>query len=137
MAAHAVILNTHDRPLWSKLNTVAHLTASLGAREGKQLIHLDASKTKGGEYLPMNIQHAIINKQTDDRQKLWELKREAEKQGLQMTVFTQEMQDSSDDEKVKQAHESKNTEDVGLLGVLTYGRKKEVETLTKDFELIA
>ncbi len=136
MTAHAVILNTPERPFWSKLNTVAHLTASLGAREGKQLIHLDGSKTKEGEYLPMNIQHSIMNKQTDNRQKLWELKREAEKQGLQVTVFTQEMQDSSDDEKVKQAHESKQSDEVGLLGVLIYGKKKEVESLTENYKLV-
>ena len=135
MVAHAVILDTPDVPNWSKLNAAAHLSASLGAREGKKLIHIDHSVTMDGQKIPMNIQHAIMMKSTDSKAKLVALKKTAEEQGLVVTCFTKEMRESSNDEKVKQQQESKDLENIDFLGVLVFGEKSQVDRLTKDFPL--
>lgn len=137
MVAHAVILNTADIPLWSKLNAAAHLAAALGAREGKKLIYIDHSTTTDGEKIPMNIQHAIMMKSTTEKTELIHLKLAAEAQGLQVTCFTQEMRESSNDEKVRASQEAKKMADVAFLGVLVFGEKKSVEALTKQFPLFS
>lgn len=137
MVAHAVILNTEDIPMWSKLNAAAHLSASLGAREGKKLIYIDHSTTTDGEHIPMNIQHAIMMKSTSQKADLIKLIKLAESQDLVVTCFTEEMRESSNDEKVKEKQEAKKLEEIGFLGVLVFGEKKEVENLTKEFPLFS
>lgn len=137
MVAHAVILNTADIPLWSKLNAAAHLAAALGAREGKKLIYIDHSTTTDGEKIPMNIQHAIMMKSTTEKIDLINLKLAAEAEGLQVTCFTQEMRESSNDEKVREWQEAKKISDIGFLGVLVFGERKLVENLTKQFPLFS
>lgn len=136
MVAHAVLLNTADVPQWSKLNAAAHLSASLAAREGKKLIFIDSTTTTDGEKIPMNIQHAIMMKQTDSKENLLKLKRKAEKQEMIVTCFTEEMRDSTNDKKVKEKQESKSSDQINFLGVLIFGKKKDVENLTKDFEMM-
>jgi lysyl-tRNA synthetase class 2 len=135
MVAHSVILDTKDVPLWSKMNAVAHLAASLGAREGKKLIWHDHSLTKDGAKIPMNIQHAIMMKKTDTSQSLLELKKKAEAEGLEITCFTKEMRDSNNDEIVKKKQEEKKVEEIEWLGILIFGEKKKVENLTAAFNL--
>ncbi len=136
MVAHAVLLDTPEIPTWSKLNAAAHLSASFAAREGKKLIHIDHTTTLDGKQIPMNIQHAIIVKRADSKQSLVELKEIAKNNGLIVTCFTEEMRDSSNDEKVKEKQEAKTEEQINFLGILVYGEKKQVESLTKNFGLM-
>jgi lysyl-tRNA synthetase, class II len=135
MVAHCVLLDTPEVPNWSKLNTAAHLSASFASREGKKLIHIDSTKTTDGETILMNIQYAIIMKSTDDQIKLVELKKLAEKAGLVVSCFTEEMQSSSNDEKVKAKQEVKSIDEIGFLGILVFGKKSKVEELTSGYNL--
>jgi lysyl-tRNA synthetase class 2 len=136
MVAHAVLLDTKDVPGWSKLNAAAHLAASLAARQGKKLLHIESTKTTDGELIPMNIQHAIMMKSATKKTELLKLKQTAEKEGFVVTCFTKEMRDSTNDLKVKAWQEGKSTDEIEFLGVLIFGKKKEVEELTKKFPLI-
>lgn len=136
LVAHAVLLNTKELPLWSKLNAAAHLSAALGARIGKKLVFINETTTTDGEKIPMNIQHAIMMKETDNAKNLLNLKHSAEEAGLQVTCFTQEMRDSTNDQKVKTIQESKSSSEINWLGVLIFGPKKQVEEITKPFALI-
>jgi lysyl-tRNA synthetase class 2 len=135
LLAHVVLLDMPEVPNWSKLNAAAHLSASFASREGKKLIHIDSTTTTDGVQIPMNIQHAILMKETNDRAALVELKKQAEVLGLAVTCFTEEMRESSNDEKVKAKQEVKSIDEIGFLGVLVFGEKSKVETLTKDFPL--
>ncbi len=135
MVAHVILLNTKDIPEWSRLNAAAHLSAALAAREGKRLIHLDASTTSDGEKIPMNIQHAIIMKETSQQENLLDIKRKAEQAGLVVTCFTEEMRDSSNDLKVKEKQGLKKATEIIFLGVLIFGKKLTVESLTKSLPL--
>jgi len=136
MVAHVVLWNHPELAEWQKYNTIAHLTASFAAREGKKLILFEHSHTQDGENIPMNIQHAIMIKQTDDLNKLRQLKRLAEQEKLLVTVFTEEMQLTSDDYKVNQLHTQKLSSEIKYLGVLVYGKKSLVEKLTTEFTKI-
>jgi len=136
MVAHVVLWNHPELAEWQKYNTIAHLTASFAAREGKKLIVFEHSHTQDGENIPMNIQHAIMIKQTDDLNKLRQLKRLAEQEKLLVTVFTEEMQLTSDNYKVNQLHTQKLSSEIKYLGVLVYGKKSSVEKLTTEFTKI-
>jgi len=135
MVAHVVLLSTPEIPLWSKLNAAAHLSASFASRAGKSLIWIDKTTTKDGEEIPMNIQHAIIMKETGSEKSLLELKHKAEELGLEISCFTKEMRDSTNDAKVKEWQESKTADEIGWLGIMVFGEKKEVEKLTEEFKL--
>ena len=137
LVAHAVLLNNSEIPTWSKLNAVAHLAAALAAREGKKLIHIEKTSTTDGEVIPMNIQHAIMMKETSDDAALLALKRKADELGLGVTCFTEDMRDSSNDEKVKAKQEAKSSKEIKFLGVLVFGEKKQVEKLTEKFSLVS
>ena len=136
MVAHVVLWNHPELAEWQKYNTIAHLTASFAAREGKKLILFEHSHTQDGENIPMNIQHPIVIKQTDDLNKLRQLKRLAEQEKLLVTVFTEDMQLTSDDYKVNQLHTQKLSSEIKYLGVLVYGKKSLVEKLTTEFSKI-
>jgi lysyl-tRNA synthetase class 2 len=133
--AHVVLIDDPKKESWTKLNTVAHLCAAFGARTGKQLFHLEYSQSKDGDRIPMNIQHAIMIKTANSKKELLDLKKLAEEVGLQVECFTQPMQETSNDLKIKEIHADKKMADVEFLGVLLYGEKKEVEKLTKGFDL--
>jgi lysyl-tRNA synthetase class 2 len=47
---------------WQRLNTVAHLSASFAAREGKSLMLQDEIATSDNKRIKLNIQHAIMLK---------------------------------------------------------------------------
>ncbi len=136
LVAHSILLNTPEIPTWSKLATSAHLAASLAARQGDRLIGIDRFETQDGEEIPMNIQHTIIIKQTDSREQLLELKRAAEKEGLKIAVFTEEMRDSNSDEKARDKQEPKKSTELNYLGVLVFGKKSKVDRLTEEFKLM-
>jgi lysyl-tRNA synthetase class 2 len=137
MVAHAIILDKPEISIWTKFNTVAHLAASLGAREGKKLMHIDHSRTTDGEKIPMPIQHAILVKKTDQPEKLLDLKRMAEQKGLRVTCFTEEMEVNIGHEEVHHVQENKSKDQIGWLGVMIFGKKSDVEELTDDLELFS
>ena len=133
LVAHAVILNSDEVPMWSQMNAAAHLSASLAAREGKKLIWIDSNTTTDGVQIPMNIQHAIIMKGTKIRGDLLTLKNEAEKEGLIVTCFTEEMRESSNDSIVTEKQTKKTSNQIGWLGIMIFGKKTKVEKLTEKF----
>lgn len=135
--AHMVILNNPEKPNWTRFNTAAHLAAALGSREGRSLTFIPESVTKDGEHIPMNIQHAIVVKTAATPAELLTLKRSADENELSVTVFTEEMMATTNDKKVQEMQEGKNAEEIGYLGVLVFGKKADVEALTKQFALLS
>lgn len=135
--AHALILDTDEIPQWKKLNAASHLGASFAARIGKELIHVDESITTDGESIPMNIGHAIVMKKVSSRADLLTIKRKADKLDLIVTAFTDEMAASANDFKVREVQEAKQAQDIGFLGILIFGEKDVVESLTKAYALFS
>jgi lysyl-tRNA synthetase, class II len=134
MVTHSIILDTPDQPMWSKFNTASHLTASIAARVGSQLIDISESTTKDKHSIPMNIQSAVINMTTDTKEKLLSLIFEAKKAMLTYSVFTEDMRNAKNDEEVENAHSKKKINEINILGVAVYGKKSDVEKLTTKFE---
>jgi len=120
---------------WQEMNTIAHLTAAFGARSGKKLLLQDEISTKDREKIKLNIQHAIMIKSGTSSEELKTLIDDAKQANLEISEFTREMIETTDDKKVIEKTKSKNASEIEYLGVLVFGKKSEVEVLTKKLEL--
>ena len=120
---------------WEELNTVAHLNAAFGAREGKNLFMQDIIKTKDEKDIHLNIQHAIMIKETNTNKEMTTLIKNAKECDVEVAEFTREMIETTDDRKVIAKTKEKNWEDIEYLGVLIFGKKTIVDALTKTYKL--
>lgn len=117
------------------MNTIAHLTAAFGARQGKGLLIQDTIKTADNVDLKLNIQHAIMIKQVPSGDILLRIRKQALEANLEIADFTREMLGTTDDRKVIAQTKEKNLTDIDHLGLLIFGDKKDVEALTKELSL--
>lgn len=120
---------------WQELNTVAHLNSAFGARLWKGLFLKDKVSTKDWYDINLNIQHAIIIKETDSNKILKEVLELAKKDNIEFSEFTREMLETSDDKKVEEKTSKKDYKDIEYMWVLVFGDKKDVEKITKEFSL--
>lgn len=135
MVSVALVNRGIEMETWQELNTVAHLTAALGARQGVSMFHVDEIKTKDDQTIKLNTTHAIIIKLIESNEAVRNLLEQAEKLGVQMSEFTREMIETSDDQKVIDWTKTKNHDQIDYFGVLVYGKKSAIEALTKKFSL--
>ena len=133
--AVAVINTGVGMEKWQELNTVAHLNAAFGARRGKSLLLQDEIETSEGEKIKLNIQHAIMIKEGSSNKDILNLARAAKAAGLEVTEFTREMIETTDDRKVIEWTKKKKASQIDFFGVLVFGPKSEVESLTKELRL--
>jgi lysyl-tRNA synthetase class 2 len=120
---------------WQELNTIAHLTAAFGAREGRKLLYQDEIETKDEQKIKLNIQHAIMIKAGQSSTELQKLIDEAKKNDLHVSEFIREMIETTDDKKVISMTGKKSMDEIEYLGVLIFGKKSQVDELTNKFEL--
>ncbi len=120
---------------WEEMNTVAHLNAAFAARMGRNLLMQDEITTKDDVKIKLNIQHAIMIKQTDSNKILIDLAKIAKEKHFEVSEFTREMIETTDDRKVVDWTRQKDQKDVEYLGVLIFGKKSGVEKITKEFKL--
>jgi len=134
MAVAIINKNLNLKP-WEEMNTIAHLNAAFGARKGKELLTQDTINTKDNKQIKLNIQHAIIIKQTNSNKKILNLIKAAREKDLEIAEFTREMIETTDDKKIIEQTNKKDLKDIEYLGILIFGEKFIVEELTKKFEL--
>jgi len=132
----AILNKDADLEMWQKLNTIAHLTAALGAREGTKMFHQDELTTKDGKTIKLNTEHAIMIKEATTDKELKTLIKEARNNNLKIAEFTREMLETSDDQKLVAEAKSQNYNDIEHLGILIFGNKSTVNKLTKNFALV-
>ena len=132
--AVAIINNNFDLERWEEMNTIAHLNAAFGARMGRELLLQDKIKTKDDRDIHLNIQHAILIK-TADTNTILHLIQQAEAEHLEITEFTTEMLETTNDKKVIEQTREKNQKEIEYLGILLFGKKSTVEKLTGDLDL--
>ncbi len=133
--AVALINNSAGLESWQKMNTIAHLNAAFGARIGKNLFYQDEISTNDNKKIKLNIQHAIMIKSCESNSEILDLSIEAKNKGLEIAEFTREMLETTDDKKVIANTKNKPSTEIEYLGLLIFGKKSVVETLTKHLEL--
>lgn len=120
---------------WQELNTIAHLNAAFGARQGKQLLYQDEILTSDKEHIKLNIQHAIMIKSASSSDEIRTMTAKAKELNLEVAEFTREMIETTNDQKVIENTLKQKFSDVDFLGLLIFGSKKDVEELTKELPL--
>ncbi len=121
---------------WQELNTIAHLNAAFGARVGRgDLFTRDTIASKDNQKIKLNIKNAIMIKTAPSGKVLRELLEKAKEAKLEVDEFTREMIETTSDKKVIEITASKNFDEIEYLGVLIYGPKDIVESLTAHLKL--
>ncbi len=133
--AVAIINKSLRLERWQEMNTIAHLNAAFGARLGKKLIMQDKIETKDKERINLNIQHAIIIKEANSNDQILELIKAAREEELEVSEFTREMIETTDDKKVIEITAKKDLKDIEYLGVLIFGKKTVIDKFTQKFVL--
>jgi lysyl-tRNA synthetase, class II len=134
--AIAVVNTSVGLESWQVANTIAHLSMAFGARSKNNLFKFDSVETEDGEKIKLNIQHAIILKEgsTGD---ILNLIKESKKEGLEISEFTREMLETTNDSKIKEKTKQKKHKDIEFLGALVFGAKSKIEELSKNLKLIS
>ena len=133
--AVAIINKELNLKSWEEMNTIAHLNAAFGSREGRNLLAKDIITTKDNEQIKLNIQHAIMIKIAKSNKEILNLIKDAKSKGLIVSEFTREMIETTNDKKVAKQTAIKKISDIEYLGVLIFGEKATVEKLTEKFNL--
>ena len=122
---------------WQTLNTVGHLSAEFAGKVSKNttLFFKDSIETRDKEKINLNIQHAIIIKQTEISKDIFTLMEQAKENNVEIYAFTREMLNTTNDKKVIEQTKEKNFRDIEFLGVLVFGEKEMIDKLTGGFEL--
>tara|TARA_Y100000310_G_scaffold336165_1_gene420005 strand:- start:254 stop:613 length:360 start_codon:yes stop_codon:yes gene_type:complete len=118
------------------MNTIAHLNASFAARKGDELFMQDTISTKDSKKINLNIRHAIMIKEAKNNEDILDLVEEAKEKELDVSEFTREMIETTDDVKVVEWTKGKNLKDIEYLGALVFGKRSVVEKLTEKFKLV-
>lgn len=122
---------------WQKMNTVAHLSASFAGRTDKKLFFADKVKTADDQNITLNIQHAIIIKECETTAELRNLIIDAQENKLEISEFTREMLETTNDKKVAENTKQKDFKDIEFLGVLVFGAKTAAIEVTKNTSLLS
>ncbi|MFA5047673.1 MAG: lysine--tRNA ligase [Patescibacteria group bacterium] len=131
-----VVLNKElGLQVWQEMNAIAHLNASFASRHGQDLLYADCIETKDNEKLKLNIRHAIMIKEAETGKNILELIKKAEKLGLEVYGFTEEMINTTSDKKIVEETKGKNIDQLDILGILIFGEKNLVDEMTKDYKL--
>jgi lysyl-tRNA synthetase, class II len=130
-----VLLDQPNIPLWSKLNTTSHLSASISARNKYQILGEDKVKSADGKDITLSIPHPIVIRETNSQQDLKKIIEEAKKLGLAISEFTVDNRDGKSQQDDIVRMNAKTFDEIEFLGVAIFGDKKKTEKLTKQFPL--
>lgn len=133
--AVAIINKKACNEKWQELNTIWHLNAAFWARLWKELFIQDKIVTHDWIEIKLNIQHAIKIKETDSNIKIKDLIKISQTKDIDISEFTREMIESTDDKKVASNTLLKTYGDIEYMWVLLFGEKKDIDELTKEFNL--
>lgn len=133
--AVAIINKGANMEKWQELNTVAHLSAEFAGKAKENLFYQDKIQTQDNVNLNLNIQHAILVKQITTSKEIHGFIENAKENNIEAYVFTREMLNTTNDKKVIEETKKKNFADVEFLGVLVFGEKEKIDSLTKNIEM--
>jgi lysyl-tRNA synthetase, class II len=120
---------------WQELNTVGHLATSFAGRSDSSLFCQETISTSDQQKIKLNMQHAIMLKEADSNADLRVAISKAQDKGLEVCEFTNEMIETTNDNKLIEVTSKKKFSEIDFLGILIFGDKKEVEEITGQFKL--
>lgn len=120
-----------DLEMWQELNVTAFLMSGIA---GSQSIIGEPYLDKDGvQYLPMSQQPILIHSAT--KEQLRELLQKALTKDVTMTIYTEELFKTYNDEDNRAMVANYKTDELNLVGIGMRGKKNHVDRLLKGFEL--
>ncbi|MDQ0493776.1 MULTISPECIES: DUF2000 domain-containing protein [Paenibacillus] len=126
-----VVILRDDLLTWQKLNVTAFLMTGIGGTQnmiGESYIDGD-----GVAYLPMSQQPIMIYSASG--QELKDILRKALTKDVNMTIYTEELFKTYNDEDNRAKVAEYRTDDLNLVGMGMIGKKNHINRLTKGLSL--
>lgn len=125
------IVLRNDLKAWQELNVTAFLMSGIAGTQ--DIIGLPYKDADGAEYLPMSQQPIMIHSASGEQMK--ELLKKALAKDVVISVFTEELFQTYNDEANRAMVAQFKTEELNLVGIGIRGRKNHVDRLLKGFDL--
>jgi lysyl-tRNA synthetase class 2 len=119
---------------WQLTNTIGHISAYLGNKISKEEFTSVSEFDIADGSINSNSQYPVVVLSGKQGQ-LHTLLTEVKQKKLVHLCYVQEMIDLGDDTKLQKALINKKAEDLSICGIGIFGKKDELETLTKKFSL--
>ncbi len=120
-----------DLQTWQKLNVTAFTVSGIaGTQEVMGEEYVDGS---GVSYLPMIKQPVMVF--SADRKKMKSIHRKALQRDIDFTVYTEELFATLNDKDNRAAVEAVSSDELNLVGMAFYGRKKSIDKILKGCSL--
>lgn len=125
------IVLRNDLEAWQELNVTAFLMSGIAGTQN--IIGQPYKDADGTEYLPMSQQPIMIHSADGDRMN--ELLKKALTRDVVISVFTEELFKTYNDEDNRAMVAKFKTEELNLAGIGIRGKKNHVDRLLKGFDL--
>ena len=129
-----VIAVRPDLLAWQAANTIAHCAAYLGNKMKDRFDTGNVFIAKDDKMHPRNSQYAIVVVKADEKE-LKDLMVKVRDSGLLYLGFIREMIETMDDEEIVRVLKEKTDGAMEYLGIGVFGKKEDVDPLTKKFSL--
>lgn len=129
-----VVVLRQDLVSWQAMNALAHISAYLG---NKMQERFDTGKyfiTKDGKTHPRNSQYPIIVLRANAGE-MASLMTKVRESDLLYIGFIREMIETTDDKELEKIVKGTLDKDIEYLGIGVFGKKEEVDRITKKFSL--
>lgn len=118
---------------WQLTNTIGHISAYLGSKREKDLVSTPEFDIADGS-IRANSQYPVVVL-TASQSQLHGLYEKIKEKGLDNLCYVQEMIDLGDDVKLAKALKSRKMEELTICGIGIFGKREELDTLTKKYSL--
>ena len=125
------IVLRNDLEAWQELNITAFLISGIAGTQN--IIGQPYKDADGVEYLPMSQQPIMIHSASGEQMK--ELLKKALTKDVVITIFTEELFKTYNDEDNREMVSRFKTDDLNLVGIGIRGKKNHVDRLLKGFDL--
>ena len=126
------VLLRDDLAVWQRLNVTAFVVSGVAGTQ-PELLGADYADADGTRYLPMFGQPVLIF--SGDRDCLVAAHERALARGLRISVFTQELFSTGNDEDNRAAVRAVARADLNLAGIALHGPKNAVDRILKGARL--
>jgi len=126
-----VVIIRDDLMVWQKLNVTAFLMSGIGGTQG--IVGEPYVDGDGVAYLPMSQQPIMIYSASS--QELKDLLKKALTKEVKMTVYTEELFKTYNDEDNRAKVAEYKTDELNLVGIGMIGKKNHVDKMTKGLKL--
>jgi hypothetical protein len=121
-----------DLATWQRLNVTAFLISGVTAEAGPAAIGQDYLDADGRRYLPLLVQPVLVFEA--GAAKLRTVRERAERRGVALAIYTNEMFATGNDEDNRAAVRAVATEDLEIVGVALRAPHRDADAVLRGLE---